>query len=131
MTLFALLSILITLAALASYLNYRFIKLPTTIGVMLVTLVGSLALIVIGPYIGVHRGHAVMLVDRIDFNEVVLHGMLAFLLFAGSIHVHLDDLGRQWIPIGLLAVLGTLLSTFIVGGATYVLLNWIGVQIPF
>ena len=67
---------------------------------------------------------------RIDFDQVVLHGMLAFLLFAGSIHVSLEELGREWLPISLLAILGTLVSTCIVGGVTWLVLGWLGLGIP-
>ncbi|MGO1869763.1 MAG: cation:proton antiporter, partial [Halomonas sp.] len=71
------------------------------------------------------------LVARIDFNQVVLHGMLAFLLFAAAIHVKLDNLRKEWLPIALLAVVGTLMSTFIVGTLTWLVLDWMGLSIPF
>ena len=127
---FSLVSILIALAAVSSFINYRYIKLPTTIGVMLVALVASLALIIAGPYAGGFREHAAALVSQIHFGQAVLHGLLAFLLFAGSIHVDLDDLGREWLTISLLAILGTLVSTVIVGGLTWFVLGWLGLGIP-
>ncbi len=127
---FSLLSTLITLAAVSSFINYRYIKLPTTIGIMLVALVASLALIIAGPYIGGFREHVAALVSQIQFGDTVLHGLLAFLLFAGSIHVDLDDLGREWRTISLLAILGTLVSTVIVGGLTWLVLGWLGMGIP-
>ncbi|MFI0473728.1 cation:proton antiporter [Halomonas sp. HMF6819] len=131
MSLFSLVSVLITLAAVSSYFNYRYIKLPTTIGVMLVALLGSLALILISPYNDGLRDEATALVARIDFDQVVLHGLLAFLLFAAAIHVKFDHLGREWLPIGLLAVVGTLMSTFIVGTLAWWILGWMGLGIPF
>ncbi|MGO3003242.1 MAG: cation:proton antiporter domain-containing protein, partial [Halomonas sp.] len=131
MSIFSLMSILITLAAVSSYFNYRYIKLPTTIGVMLVALVASLILIVVSPYSDGLRNEATALVARIDFNQVVLHGMLAFLLFAAAIHVKLDNLRKEWLPIALLAVVGTLMSTFIVGTLTWLVLDWMGLSIPF
>lgn len=124
-------STLIALAAVSSYVNYRYIKLPTTIGVMLVALVASLALILAGSYASGFREQAANLISRIDFDQVVLHGMLAFLLFAGSIHVKLDELGREWPAITLLAVVGTLSSTFIVGGVSWLVLGWLDLPIPF
>jgi CPA1 family monovalent cation:H+ antiporter len=124
-------SMLVALAAVASYLNYRYIKLPTTIGVMLVALVASLSLVLVGPYTGGVREQAVTLVSQIDFNQVVLHGMLAFLLFAGSIQVSLEELAREWLPVALLAIFGTLVSTCIVGGVTWLVLGWLGLGIPF
>ncbi len=131
MSLFALISLLISLAAVSSFVNARYIKLPTTVGVMLVALGASLLLILAGPYAGGFRDDAEALVSRIDFNQALLHGMLAFLLFAGSIHVELEDLAREWLPIVLLAVIGTVASTFIVGGLTWLVLGWLGIGIPF
>ena len=97
---------------------------------MLVAIFVALVLIIAGPYAGGFREHAAALVSQIDFDQIVLHGMLAFLLFAGSIHVDLDDLGREWLTILLLAILGTLVSTLIVGGLTWLLLGWLGLGIP-
>lgn len=131
MSIFSLVSILISLAAVSSYVNDRYIKLPTTIGVMLVALVASLTLVLVGPYAGGFREQAATLVSRIDFDQVVLHGMLAFLLFAGSIHVNLDELGREWLTVSLLAIFGTLVSTCIVGGVTWLVLGWLDLGIPF
>ncbi len=130
MRLFSLISILISLAAVSSYVNYRYIKLPTTVGVMLVALLASLALVAVGPYAAGFRDQAEALVSRIDFNQVVLHGMLAFLLFAGAIHVNLDELGREWLTISSLALFGTLASTLIVGSGTWLVLGWLGLGIP-
>jgi CPA1 family monovalent cation:H+ antiporter len=131
LSLFSLVSILISLAAVSSYVNYRYIKLPTTVGVLLVAMVASLGLVLVGPYAGGFRAQAATLVSRIDFDQVVLHGMLAFLLFAGAIQVNLEELGREWVAISSLAIVGTLVSTFIVGGATWLVLGWLGLGIPF
>jgi Protein of unknown function (DUF2934) len=65
MSFFSLISILISLAAVSSYINYRYIKLPTTVGVMLVALVASLSLVLIGPYAGGFREQAAALVSQI------------------------------------------------------------------
>ncbi|HKI86553.1 MAG TPA: sodium:proton antiporter [Thermoanaerobaculia bacterium] len=130
MSFFLLVSILISLAAVFSYLNYRYIKLPTTIGVMLLALVASLTLVIVGPYAGGFREQAAELVSQIDFNQVVLHGMLGFLLFAGAIHVDLDALRREWLPVSLLAIVGTLVSTCVTGGLTWLTLGWLGLGIP-
>lgn len=131
MSVFSLVSILITLAAVSSYFNYRYIKLPTTIGVMLVALITSLILIVVSPYADGLSEQAAALVARIDFDQVLLHGMLAFLLFAAAIHVKFDNLEREWLPIALLAVVGTLVSTFIVGTLAWLVLGWMGLGIPY
>lgn len=130
MSLFSLVSILVSLAALSSYINYRYIKLPTIIGVMLMALIASLALLLAGSYASNVRDEAAALVERINFNQVVLHGMLAFLLFAGSIQVKFEDLRREWLPIVSLAIVGTLASTCIVGGVMWLVLGWLGFHIP-
>ncbi|WP_447927785.1 cation:proton antiporter [Vreelandella sp. EE27] len=131
MSLFSLVSVLVTLAAVSSYLNYRFIKLPTTIGVMLLALVSSLLLIIVTPYTAGLHGQAAALVERIDFDQVVLHGMLAFLLFAAAIHVKFDHLREEWLTIALLAVVGNVMSTFIIGALTWLVLGWLELPVPF
>jgi CPA1 family monovalent cation:H+ antiporter len=128
---FQLLALLIVLAALFSYLNLRFVRLPTTIGVMLIALAASLALLALSKLglLDVHRRVA-HVVEGIDFDALLLHGMLAFLLFAGALHVDLSDLARHWGEISLLAIVGTLVSTFLVGGAMYLALRWLGFELP-
>jgi monovalent cation:H+ antiporter, CPA1 family len=66
------------------------------------------------------------LLSQIDFNKIVLHGMLAFLLFAGALHLELADLAREWWPITLLSVFGTAISTVAIGAAMYGALQWLG-----
>jgi CPA1 family monovalent cation:H+ antiporter len=131
MSLFAIFAILITLTALFSYINYRYIHLPRTIGVMLIAMLTSLALVAIGS-VGLHfRARAVAMVTGINFSALLLHGMLAFLLFAGALHLNTDDLRREWLPVSVLAGVGTLVSTFLVGGAMWLVCHWIGLSLPF
>lgn len=128
MTLFSLGSVLVVLAALCSYLNYRCLRLPPTIGVMVTVLVASLLLLAAGSTATRIRASAAALVGQIDFNEAVLHGMLAFLLFAGALQLDLGDMAREKWTIGLLAVLGTCISTFLVGLSAWGILSFIGLQ---
>jgi len=123
MDLIDIITVLITLAALFSYLNYRFIHLPNTIGLMLCGLRMSLCLIALGHLeLGVKTG-AAEIIQSIDFNDLLLHGMLSFLLFAGALHVNINDLLQQKWVISSLATVGIILSTFIVGGFTWTILN--------
>jgi len=92
---------------------------------------GAAASVLVGPYTGGVREQAATLVSQIAFNRVLLHGMLAFLLFAGSIQVSLEELAREWLPVALLAIFGTVVSTCIVGGVTWLVLGWLGLGIPF
>jgi Na+:H+ antiporter len=131
MELFRIIAILITLAALFSYLNHRYIRLPTTIGIMLIALVMSAALIALHE-LGVDLDErAGAMLATIDFNETLLQGMLAFLLFAGALHVDINDLAEQRSAIALLATVGLVLSTIIVGILLWLALFLFDAQLPF
>ena len=131
MEIFEIISVLITLAALFSYFNHRYIRLPATIGLMLFALLGSIALIGIGQFeIGVKEAVQDLL-GRIDFNEVLLRGMLSFLLFAGALHVNINDLMQEKWVIGILATWGVVVSAFLVGGAAWILLQIFHILVPF
>ena len=131
MKLFNILAVLITLSAGFSYINHRFIRLPTTIGVMVIALLVSLGLIALGPLGFGLKEDARLLLNSIDFDETLLHGMLSFLLFAGALHVNLADLARQKYINGTLATLGVIGSTFIIGFTSLWILGWLGIELPF
>ena len=130
MSVFEVSAILIVITALLSFINARFIRLPTMIGVMFLSLAASLVLDLIGGADGVLKHHAATLLAHVNFNEALLHGMLAFLLFAGALHLNLNDLAREWGAITVLALVGTALSTFAIGGGLWFVLKWAGVPIP-
>ena len=131
MSLFEISSLLLSLAAVFAYLNYRFIKLPTTIGIMLLSLVLSLGLILFGKMGIPLEDHAIKIVNSIDFNQALLHGMLSFLLFAGALHVNINDLREQKWVIGTLATIGVIISTFIIGTAIYYVLQWLNIPVEY
>lgn len=131
MTIINVLALLITLSALLSYLNYRYIKLPTTIGLLLTSLLMSLAIIAAGKLGLDIKEPASELLAEIDFNETLMHGMLSALLFAGALHVHLDQLAKQKWVVATLASVGVITSTFLVGFAAYFLFPLLGLDIPF
>ncbi len=132
MDLVNLIAIILSLSAAFSYLNFRFIGLPTTIGVMLIALVCSLLLIILD-VVGIVdvRTQAIGMLQHIDFNKALMDGMLSFLLFAGSLHVSTNDLADTKLTVGLLATVGVCLSTFLVGSITFVLLSVLGIQVGF
>ena len=117
-------ALLITLTALFSYLNRRFIKLPTTIGVMVLAMLLSLMLMSLGElgYAPVEQ-RAEAIIASVDFNQVLMEGMLSLLLFAGALHVDLEELARKKWPIGVLATVGVVASTFLVGIASWIVLE--------
>lgn len=131
MNLFEMTAALITLAAVFSYLNHRFLKLPTTIGLMVMALSCSLLLVGIGEFYPGVEAKAESLLAGIDFNQTLMHGMLGFLLFAGALHVNLADLAKQKLLIGTLATFGVVLSTFVVGGLAFGLLTLMGLEVRF
>jgi CPA1 family monovalent cation:H+ antiporter len=98
---------------------------------MLIALLGSLALILLGPMSGGLRDSVGELLNSIDFDETLLHGMLSFLLFAGALHIDLSDLYQQRRIISLLATVGIVGSTFIVGASAWWILEILGIELSF
>ena len=131
MSLFQLISLIITLVAIFGYLNHRFVKLPDIIGITAIGLVVSLIVTAIGAANPVVTQWATATMREVDFSEVVFHGLLGMLLFAGSLHVNLADLaGEKWVIL-ILATAGVVLSTVLVGMGLYYLAPLLGLQLSF
>ena len=131
MTLFELVAIILVLAAGFGYLNARYVKLPTTIGIMLLSLLFSLGLILIGVFAPSVEKIARDIVSQFDFEDALLDVMLCYLLFAGALHVDLSDLAKQKWVIALMATVGVVLSTLLIGTATFYLLPLFGIETKF
>lgn len=122
--------ILIPLTAVSSYINYKFTKLPKSIGITLITLTLSL-LVAVGGRLGWDvDDFAQNLLDGIGFNETFLHGMLSFLLFAGSLHVNAMELAKYKSLVALLATVSVIISTCLVGYAMHALTSLLGIDLP-
>ncbi len=124
-------SVLIVLAAVFSYLNLRYLKLPSTIGIMLIAMIASLSLVALGsfyPHLSVEFSN---IIASVDFSQVLMGAMLNFLLFAGAIHISLHDLRKQKLPIMIFSTVGVIISTVVVGTLLYLVLPLLHVQIPF
>jgi len=130
MEVFNILALLITLAAAFSWVNHRFIRLPTTIGVMIISLAFSLGLVALGKAGVGGPGVIRDMLSAIDFNATLLQGMLGALLFAGALHIDLDDLKENKWVIGLLATIGVLISTLLVGLLSFWMFRAAGFQVP-
>ncbi len=131
MSLFSIIALVLTLTALAAYLNHRYLHLPVTIGVMGIALLMSLAVLgldVIGLPVEDFARHTI---GRVDFGAALMEGMLSFLLFAGALQVKLEDVRERQLSIGLLATFGVVLSTFLVGTMTWYLLGALGYQVVY
>lgn len=125
-------SALIVLASIFAYLNYRFLKLPSTIGIMVIAIVVSIFLVMFGETVLPRTfGHLNKLMNGIDFTEVLMGAMLNFLLFAGGIHININDLKEQFRPVLIFSTAGVVISTFVVGFGMFYLLPFLGIQLPF
>ena len=120
-----LIAILISLSAFFMYLNYRYIKLPETIGIMILSLVFSLIVIMMQGFGLTDFKNLITLIQNIDFEKTLMQGMLSFLLFAGALHVNINDLAKQKWIILVLATIGVISSTLLVGGITYIIITFI------
>ena len=128
MSLFDMVAILLTLAALFSLINYKTIKLPNGIGIMLIGLLMSIALIVVNK-IGLFSTESIQeIFSQIDFNKAVLNGMLSFLLFAGALHVNINKLAELADTIAILATIGVAMSAGIVSIVAYYIFNGLGIE---
>lgn len=131
MTAFQIIALLITLTALFSYLNFRWFKLPSTIGVMLISLLASLALIGTRLFTPTLEHEAATFLKQIDFNDTLMQGMLCFLLFAGALHINLEELSVQKGVISALALAGVVVSMFVFGTTIYFVLGWLGLPLDY
>jgi CPA1 family monovalent cation:H+ antiporter len=128
MTTLQLLSLLISIAALFGWISSRWLKLPITIGTMLLTVACSLSLMSIGAYAPGLQPWATRLVHQINFESLILHGMLALLLFAGAFLLDLEFLIREKLVVAALSVVGTLLSTIAIAALMWGALSVIGIH---
>lgn len=124
-------AVLLVLAAGFGFLNLKLLKLPTTIGIMLISLALSLVLLVFRGAMPAVAEAADRFVESIDFSKALMEGMLSYLLFAGALHVNLGDLANQKRLVGILASVGVILSTFLIGGVSYLLFPLFGFDLPF
>lgn len=129
---FAIAVIALVLTALLAYFNARFVGLPTTIGVLAIAMLMSLAVVLFDHMdISNLARYQLDFLRSFDFSQVLMEGMLSILLFAGALHIDLGALRRYRWEVGVLAVLGTIASTIIVGLAVWWLLPWFGLTLPF
>ncbi|MBS7320775.1 MAG: sodium:proton antiporter [Myroides sp.] len=132
MELYYTFSILIVLASFFAYLNLRFLKLPGTIGIMIIAVLVSIAMRLLGDeYFPETTKEFFELIRTFDFNEILMGAMLNFLLFAGALHINISDLREHKWPILTYASVSVVLSAFIIAGLFYAVAPMLGIQIPF
>jgi len=126
-------AICLVITALLAYVNHRFVRLPTTIGVMVIALGLSLAIVALDAAGWSHalRRYEESLLRSIHFSDVLMQGMLSLLLFAGAMHVDLSELKAHRWSVAALALFGTMLSTLLVGFGLWLALPWVGTPLSF
>ena len=130
MGLFQIIAVLLTLTAVMAYLNHRLLRLPATIGLMVLALAMSLGLIGLSRVVPGVADYAREILGQIDFDAALLNGMLGFLLFAGALHVDLGRLWRQKWPVAVLATVGVLVSTALVALLSWWAFRLLGRDVP-
>jgi monovalent cation:H+ antiporter, CPA1 family len=131
MTVFELIAVLTTITAVFAWANYRYVKLPTTIGLLILALLGSLSLVVAGKAGLVDLAVLTAFVESLDFDDALLNGMLGALLFAGALHMDLDKLRQHTLLISVLATVGVVTCTALVATGSWALFHALGFPIPF
>ncbi|MCZ6500161.1 MAG: sodium:proton antiporter [Gammaproteobacteria bacterium] len=133
MSIFEIGAFLIGLSAIFGYLNHKVLRLPHTIGLVVIALAASLGIILI-EYLSPKTQILEIVtgvLQQIDFHETVMRGMLSFLLFAGAMHVDFSAFKSRSGAIALMATLGILISTFLIGWVMWLSLNAFGIETPF
>ncbi|MCB0704749.1 MAG: sodium:proton antiporter [Saprospiraceae bacterium] len=123
--------ILVALAAVFSLLNYRYMKWPSTIGLMFMALVSSILIFVSKEFVPAVYIFFGQLITNLDFENLLLNVLLSFLLFAGAMQVNLHELARERWSVLALATLGTTASTFFIGGSIFGIGILLGLDFPF
>jgi len=131
MNLYDAFTILIVLSAIFGYLNYKFLKLPATIGIMVISLLTSFGIVGLSFFDTGYLQTTVDAITKLDFPDILLRIMLSFMLFAGAIHIDIKVLDKEKIPVIIFSTLGVLLSTFIIGILMFFLLQLFGLNVNF
>ena len=121
MSIFNIITILIILSAGFAFINAKFLKLPFTIGLMIIAIVFTVGITIVGTFNNYILAEAKQLIQSVDFKTALLDVMLSFLLFAGALHTNLDALKKHKGPIALFATIGVVLSTVLIGSMMYYL----------
>lgn len=123
MDIFTIITLLVVISSIFGYINIRFLKLPTTIGLMIMAIVLTLLILISGLFNDKIISVAENTINQIDFSDLILDILLSFLLFAGALHTDWERLKEQGVPILILATVGVLTSTFLVGTVFFYLVN--------
>jgi CPA1 family monovalent cation:H+ antiporter len=128
---YSIITILIVLSALFGYINVRVLKLPITIGLMVITIVFTIIIIAISQFDDTLLLQERELIGSINFKEVLFDIMLSFLLFAGALHTNFEQLKIQRWPVLVFATAGVLVCSFLVGTIIFFVIQLIDLNVDF
>jgi CPA1 family monovalent cation:H+ antiporter len=131
MNVFNLIAVMLTTVAFLGFINARFIRLPTEVGLMGISLLASLGVVQLSSHGVSVEPYVREVLSQVDFSDTLMNGLLSFLLFAGAIQFRLKDLAQEKYVIGLLATIGVAFATFLTGGGLYLALTYAGVSVSF
>jgi Na+:H+ antiporter len=131
MSIFIIITILVVITAVFAYINTRFLKLPDTIGIMIVSIFFSFLLIIIRLLFPAASGLAKDFIGSIDFSKVLLDIMLSFLLFAGALHTDGSLIKANRSSITVFAVVGVMLSALFVSVMLFFVFQLFHVPVNF
>ncbi|WP_430615152.1 cation:proton antiporter [Flavobacterium sp. JP2137] len=132
MELYYTFSVFIVLASWFAYLNLRFLKLPTTIGIMVIAVLVSIGIRLLGDQLFPEATRDFFqLISQFNFDEVLMGAMLNFLLFAGALHINIADLREHRVAIMLYATVSVVLSAFFIAALLFYICPLFGVSLPF
>ena len=122
--------LLLAIAALFSFIVVRYLKLPLTIGLMILGMILSVLIMSIRYFDAELISHPPRIFENLDFHDFLMKGVLGFLLFSGAVHIDVQALDKERLPVFIFAILGTIISTLVVGVAAYFVFGWLGINIP-
>jgi len=131
MSSFDIIAILLTITAFAGYINHRFVRLPASIGMMAIALVMSVVTFTLGKLGIINTDWIRHMMEQVNFADILLHGLLSFLLFAGALHVNLAALREVRWAVALLATGGVVLAVAITGSLVWLITGWLGIDLPY
>lgn len=124
-------AVVLFLTVICSYINYKFLKLPKAIGITLSSLIISSLTNILGLFFSTIDYYSKLILDSIALDKTFLHGMLSFLLFAAAIHINPYELSKHKFAIASFATISVIISTILLGFATYIISNLCDMHLPF
>jgi len=131
MEIFTVITLLCGISTLFSFINARWIKLPSVIGVMLLAIISAIFTLFAGKFFPIFSHLVFVLSEEIDFSKTLLDIMLGFLLFASALHIDINKLRKNLYPVIVISTVGVVISAFLFGSITFYVTAWLGLNVPF